>query len=509
MLSTIPWAHDLQAAADAFAGLPCVSDGAAEIDFRTLATDAARLATALEDMAVVPGEPVATCLRNGIPAVWASYGVKLSGAAETGLNPALGPAERRHFIALAGVRCVVTTEAEAGLFRALGCEVLTVESLPREALPLSRFLPVPGEAWGRINFTSGTTGRPKAIVTSHARRWLGALLLRASLSTMPGPGNRILLMTPFPHGASLLSYCFLDRGAAVTLLDGVDVERVEAILTAGGVDHIFAPPTVLAKLTAAFDGRHFAGIRTVFCGTAPLTPALYRRARALFGPVVRVTYGKSEVNNPIATLLPEACDDYYMNEPEDGGFCVGWPGAGVEIAIRGEDGAAAAAGETGEVHLRARHMLVGHIDEQGFHAIGDGDFHATGDLGRLDERGRLHLVGRTADVIKSGGYKVHPEEIEVALAASAAGGTVSVISLPSEYWGEVIVAVAEEAPGDWPERARAAVEGLARYKHPRGYLTLESLPRNMQGKVPRSRVRALVLERYRLLDGAHPSLVER
>jgi acyl-CoA synthetase (AMP-forming)/AMP-acid ligase II len=112
-------------------------------------------------------------------------------------------------------------------------------------------------------------------------------------------------------------------------------------------------------------------------------------------------------------------------------------------------------------------------------------------------------------VIKSGGYKIHPEEIETALAASAAGGSVSVVAVPSEYWGEVIVAVAEAAPADWPARARAAVAGLAKYKQPRSYVTLESLPRNAQGKVPRGRLRALLLERYRLVDGAHPSLVER
>ena len=509
MLATIPWAHDLKSITEAYAELPCVSDGVHELSFHGLGLKAAALATQLRAAGVEPGEPVATCLRNGIPALWTSYGVKLVGAAETGLNPALGLDERRRFVKLAGVRRVVTSRAEADFFRTLGCAIVTTEDVPERGEPLQSFPPVPGEAWGRINFTSGTTGRSKAIVTSHARRWLANLLLRASLAYAPNPGSRILLMTPFTHGASLLAFCFLDRGAAATLLDGVDVAKVEAVLARGQVDHIFAPPTVLAKLTDAFDGRRFEGIRTVFCGTAPLTPALYRRARALFGPVVRVTYGKSEVNNPIATLPLGPCDDYYMNEATGDGFCVGWPGSGVEIELRRDDGTACGADEVGEVHLRARHMLSGTIDDEGFHAFAESDFHATGDLGRFDARGRLHLVGRTADVIKSGGYKIHPEEIEIALAASAAGGSVSVVALPSDYWGEVIVAVAEAAPADWPARARAAVAGLAKYKQPRSYVTLESLPRNVQGKVPRGRLRALLLERYRLVDGAHPSLVER
>jgi acyl-CoA synthetase (AMP-forming)/AMP-acid ligase II len=152
-------------------------------------------------------------------------------------------------------------------------------------------------------------------------------------------------------------------------------------------------------------------------------------------------------------------------------------------------------------------MLAGLIDAEGFHPTPPDGWHATGDLGRIDERGRLHLVGRTADVIKSGGYKIHPEEIEAALAGTAAA--VAVTTLPSEYWGEVIVAVAEAASADWAARAVAASEELARYKRPRAFVSLDALPRNAQGKVPRGRVREMLLERYRLLDGPHPVLEPR
>jgi acyl-CoA synthetase (AMP-forming)/AMP-acid ligase II len=123
-------------------------------------------------------------------------------------------------------------------------------------------------------------------------------------------------------------------------------------------------------------------------------------------------------------------------------------------------------------------------------------------------RAQMHLVGRTADVIKSGGYKIHPEEIEAALAGSAGDGAVVVTTLPSEYWGEVIVAVAEAAPAGWHERAAASAEALAKFKRPRAYLVLDALPRNAQGKVPRGRVREMVLARYRLVDGPHPELQE-
>jgi acyl-CoA synthetase (AMP-forming)/AMP-acid ligase II len=508
MLATINWAHDLRAATDAHADRTVASDGSAELSYAELARLAGGLALHLQASGITPGTPVATCLRNGLPALWASVGVKISGAAETAINPTFSAAERRHCVALASVRHIVTTRGEAPFFAALGIAVITVEDLAASAQPglLRTVPPVPGDAWARISFTSGTTGKPKAIVHTHAARWTANLLQRASFARMPGLGSRVLLMTPFTHGAAIIAHAFIDHGAASILLDGVELGAIERLLGGGKIDHVFAPPTVLAKLAAAFPGRQFPGVHVVFTGTAPLTPSLYAKARAMFGPVVRVTYGKSEIVNPIAVLPPAECDAYYGEADAGSGSCVGWAGSGVEIAIRGEDGLDCPRDEIGEVYLRGQHMLAGHIDGDGFHPMPLGGWHQTGDLGRIDARGRLHLVGRTADVIKSGGYKIHPEEIEGALAGTA--GAVAITTLPSEYWGEVIVAAAETASPDWAESAAAAVDGLAKHKRPRAYVVLEALPRNAQGKVPRGRVRDMLLERYRLVDGPHPRLEE-
>ena len=506
MITLIPWSSGLKTQAELFGDLVAVSDGERTLSYRELAGKAAAVAEQLLAMGTKPGEPVATFLRNGIPATWASYGVKISGAAETPLNPALTADERVYCAGLAGVTRVVTTEKEAPFFADLGIATVTVESLADASGDPARIPPVPAQKWGRIIFTSGTTGRPKAIVHTHEARWIANLLQRATFPYAPAPGTRCLLMTPYTHGAALIATAFFDHGAGVVLLDGVDLPKVERALE-DGVDHVFAPPTVLAKLASAFEGRQFPKVRLVFCGTSTLTPALYGKARAIFGPTVRITYGKSEVVNPITVLPPPATEQYYRDEPAGDGACVGWPGPGVEVEIRSEDGSRCGPDGIGEVHLRARHMLAGHIDGSGFHPLPVDGWHATGDLGRVDGRGRLHLVGRTADVIKSGGYRIHPEEIERALAPTA--GTVAVTTLPSEYWGEVIVAVAENAPADWEAKARAAAECLAKYKCPRAFLTVAALPRNPQGKVPRAKVRAEILERYELKDGPRPELVKR
>jgi malonyl-CoA/methylmalonyl-CoA synthetase len=367
---------------------------------------------------------------------------------------------------------------------------------------------VPADAWGRLIFTSGTTGRPKAIVHTHGGRWTAHLLQRAVLPFTPGRGDRVLLMTPYVHGASLITAAWLEQGAEVVLQDGVRAEAVLPVLEAGCAA-IFAPPTVLAKILALFPGRRFEGVRCIFTGTSTLSRTLWQRAAEAFGPVVRVTYGMSECFNPITVLeAPEVAAA--MAEPEGGlGACLGWPGPGVEVAIRGEDGAALPAGEAGEIWLRARHMNAGTIAAGGFVPRPPGAWHRTGDLGAVDARGRLHLSGRAADVMKSGGYRVHPGEIEAVLDGAAGGRALCVLGIPSDYWGEVIVAVAEAPPAGWEADATARVAALARPKRPRAWLALPDLPRNAQGKVVRARVRDAVLASLVLEDGPHPRFVAR
>lgn len=506
LVASIAWGGDLATLAAEHAARPAVTDGERVLDFAGLAGRAARLATILREAGARHGEPVASSLRNSIDAVWVSAGLRIAGVAETPLNAGYTEAEKEYCVQVAGVRRVVTTRAQAPAYARFGCSVIAVEDVPDDPACPADLPPVPGEAWGRILFTSGTTGRPKAIVYTHAARWIGSLLQRAHFETMPGPGGAVLLMTPFVHGAGLLAQGFQERGACAHLLDGVDMPRVRDALDHGRVDHIFAPPTPLARILSEYEGRSVPGIRAIFCGTAPLLPALYHRAKAVFGPVVRITYGKTEMINPITVLPPAATDAYYAEPVAGDGVCVGWPGTGVEIEIRDESGRALPPDAVGEVFLRSRHMYLGHLDASGFHPLPADGFHDTGDLGRIDARGRLHLVGRLADVIKTGGYKIYPEEIERVLTGTAGTGAVSVLALPSEYWGEVVVAVAETTDPAWPERARAALEQIARFKHPRALLTLPELPRNAQGKIVRRALREAVEEGWRLVDGRNPRL---
>jgi acyl-CoA synthetase (AMP-forming)/AMP-acid ligase II len=506
MPATICRRDDFAVLARRFDDRVAVADISGEITYRALMGKAAALGARLVEAGVRPGEPVASFVRNGIPAVWTSIGIIISGAAEAGLNPGLSKAERRYCMELARIGQVVTSAGDAPFFRELGAQTHVIEEIGSAELSPQAFPRIPLEAWARIGFTSGTTGTPKGIVTNQRARFTANLLQRAAMPTRPGPASRLLLMTPFPHGASLLTHAYLELGGSVLLLDGVDPATVLGILERHEVDEMFAPPTVLAKIVAAGEGRRFPDLKTIYCGTAVLSPTLYARAKAIFGPVIRVTYGKSEVVNPITVLDAAETDAWYAEGGPQAGACVGWPASGVEIVIKGEDGRSASQGEPGEVLIRAAQMLAGTLRADGYTPLDPDAFHETGDLGFFDSRGRLHLSGRAADVIKTGGYKVAPEEIERTLAAALGKGEFAVCGLPSEYWGEVIVAVAERPPPGWQDRLAEAISAMTSYKRPRALIAVDELPRNAMLKVSRKAVRERLLATHRLIDGPRPVL---
>ena len=509
MHRVVSWGSDYATLADRFGTATAVTTPDGTLSFIDLIERAAAVAARLKDSGVQPGEPVATFLRNSREAVWAGYGVTLSGACETALNANLAPAEIEYCVRLAGVTQVVTTAPAAPLFRSLGVTAHLVEEIAADPQTIDRSGTAPGDAWGKILFTSGTTGRPKAIVYTHRRRWLGNILQRAHLPFTPGPDSFVLLMTPFTHGASLLTYAYLDHGASVYLMDGVQMEIVHGLLERRAIDSLFAPPTVLAKLVGAFAGQRFEGLRVIFTGTATLTPALYRAAREMFGPIVRVTYGKSEMVNPISVLPPTQTDAFFSANPDASAANLGWPATGVEIAIRDDGGQTCADGAAGEIFLRSPHMLAGYIDASGYNSLTDDDWHATGDIGYIAPAGELFLLGRSGDAIKTGGYKVYPQEIELVLAEAGGAATVVAIGVPSDYWGQVIVAVAENASAEWSGRAANVAAALTKFKQPRAYVAIDSLPCVGQDKVSRAKTLDAVLQLYRLEDGPHPQLVLR
>lgn len=505
-LAQVDWSGQLRALASRFGHRVAARDSAGEhMSYAEFSARAHAVAAHLLEQGLRPGDPVASLLPNSLEAIWVSYGLKLAGLAEVPLGWGYTADEIRWCAQVSGAKVLITREARTALAVEAGLQALMSASIPLHDRGLT-FPPVSGSTPGRILFTSGTTGRPKGVIASHARRWLGEQLQKACLPFMPQPGSKILLMTPFVHGSGLLSGAWFDCGGEVTLHDGVEPARVRPLLASGDYDAMFAPPTVLAKLVGAFDGASVPGLRCIFTGTQPLARGLYERARQMFGPVVRITYGKTECVNPITTLTFTELDEAFAEAPVAGGSCTGWPAPGVEIRIGHPHDAPRSTGEEDEVWLRAQQQSDGLITADGFRPHEPDGWHATGDLGLLDSRGRLWLTGRVADVIKTGGYRVNPDEVESALAGMRCCAQAAVTSLPSDYWGEIIIAVIEQPREGWREEFESRAAVLSKHKRPRLFVEMAALPRNPQGKISRKKLRETVLAQHTLIDGPYPTL---
>ncbi|MFZ9624811.1 MAG: AMP-binding protein, partial [Burkholderiaceae bacterium] len=278
-LAQVDWSGQLRTLAARFGDRIAARDGeAGTMSYAEFSARAHAVAVHLLDQGLPAGTPVASLLPNSLEAIWVSFGIKLAGLCEVPLGWGYTADEIRWCAQVSGAKVLITREARAALAGEAGLHPMISADIALHDRG-GALSPVPGPTPGRILFTSGTTGRPKGVLASHGRRWIGEQLQKACLPFMPQPGSKILLMTPFVHGSGLLSAAWLDCGGEITLHDGVDPARVRPLLESGNYEAMFAPPTVLAKLVGAFDGASLPGLRCIFTGTQPLARGLYERAR--------------------------------------------------------------------------------------------------------------------------------------------------------------------------------------------------------------------------------------
>lgn len=505
------WGRELSATRDRYGERIGIVDIEGRHTAASVVDRAAGIARRLQDLGLGPGDFVATIFQNSALAAAASYGVALAGATEVPINPVLSEAEIDHALRCTGTR-IILLDGAAGPALSVDVPVEDVRAIAPRTLVPEGWPDVVDNEPSRIVFTSGTTGPAKGAIHTHRSRWIASLMLRAALPILPGGNSRILLMTPFSHGSSLLTFAYLAEGASVHLMQGVDPAVILPLLAEGELTEMFAPPTVLAKLTEALARPEHASVtpklKTILTGTAPLSPTLYRNAVNAFGEIIRVTYGKSEIFNPITVLDPAETAAVYA-EPPGEGLCIGWPVSGVEVAIRDDEGKPLPRGEIGQIHLASPHMFTGYVTVNGRTMLAPGEYHDTGDLGRIDDCGRLFLVARDSDMMKSGGYKIAPDEVERALAPALPGTELVALGFPSEYWGEIVTVVAQRPPDGWRDDLKDALSAMTSYKRPRLFVAIDEVPRNAIGKISRAHLRRWLNETYDLVEKPHPTFVAK
>lgn len=466
-----------------------------------------QLAQGLAAREVGPGTVAVTRLANDSWAMLVHVALLVRGACEVPLPADTSDAELVRLVAEAGASSVIATQVpESGLpaHVSCACRPQALAAPPADAATAEFADKDIASLPGRALPSSGTTGLPRLSVYTHAARWRAHRLQCRLLPHRPGPGEPLLLATPFSHGASLLALAWWHAGGRVVLYPGADAGHMLMRLMAEPCT-LFAPPTVMRKLLDAAPA-HPVPARLVFTGTQQLDAATYARARALFGPVVRVTYGKSECINPVCFLQPTQTDAVYAGEVPAGQACVGRPAPGVEIQVRDDEGRVLPPGAAGHVFLRARHMSAGQWRDARLVPWPEG-WHDTSDRGYLDEAGRLWLLGRRGDVVKSGGYLVALEAVDAILRELEPEHDCAALAIPSGYWGAVVVAVTTGPADRLRARLSAGFAAHPRAMRPRLVLAVDRLPRNAQGKLMRPRLLESILASHALQDGAYPELL--
>ncbi len=401
------------------------------------------------------------------------------------LNLRLTETEQAFQLRRAGARFLLFDADSAERARALGASGLPARSLavaPEPASPAERRAGAPAGAPDDpflLLYTSGTTGRPRAACLS--RRALAASADASQRLLGGSPSDRWLLCLPLHHvaGLSILVRSALS-GAGVTIQPRFDAKAVSLELTRGRVSHVSLVPTQLRRLLDAGLGPG-PDLRLALLGGAAASPELLGEARAAGWPVAP-SYGLTEAASQVAT-----------NPPGDTAPGLA-PLPGIRIGIVNEAGAPCGAGEVGEIRVQGPTLMRGYwrSPEASARALRQGWLH-TGDLGRLDAAGRLHVIERRSDLIVSGGENVYPAEVEQILRAHPGVAEAAVVGVPDPEYGARPCAwlVARGAQPSESALRRHCRERLAGYKVPVRFRFLESLPRTATGKLQRARLREL------------------
>jgi malonyl-CoA/methylmalonyl-CoA synthetase len=456
---------------------------------------AARFAHVLAHHGVKPGDRVAVQVEKSPNALCLYLACLRAGAVYLPLNTGYTPSELAYFVGDAEPRLFVCAgkNLEKIAARLSSLDFLTLDddgetgTLIREATAMPSDFPdadVTLSDLASILYTSGTTGRSKGAMLTH-----GNLASNAeTLKTLWRFTADDVLLHALPifhiHGLFVASNITLISGASMILLPKFDLDAIFAALPSATV--MMGVPTFYTRLLAdpRLDAETTRNIRLFVSGSAPLLAETHREWQARTGHAILERYGMTETN-------------MNTSNPHDGARVpgsVGLPLPGVELRIAGKDGAVLPQGEIGLIEVRGPNVFKGYWrmpDKTAAEFRPDG-FFITGDLGRIDENGYVHILGRDKDLIISGGFNVYPKEIE-SLIDELPGVTESaVVGLPHRDFGEGVTACVVTAKGaGLTEKTvlEALADRLAKFKHPKRVLFVEELPRNTMGKVQKNLIR--------------------
>ncbi len=356
-----------------------------------------------------------------------------------------------------------------------------------------------------ILYTSGTTGRSKGAMLSHGNLLSNAVMLKEYWGwRTPEQGGDVLIHA-LPifhvHGLFVAIHAALLNGSRMLWHGKFDPRRVIADLPRATV--FMGVPTLYVRMLAepTLTQAQAAHMRLFISGSAPLLIETFNDWRARTGHTILERYGMSETI--MLTSNPYRADARHAGQDERRGGTVGFPLPGVSLRVQGEDGRDVPTGEIGGIQVKGPNVFAGYwqMPEKTAEEFTADGFFKTGDVGQQDARGYVTIVGRSKDLIISGGYNVYPAEIEGFLNELPGVAESAVVGVPHPDFGEVGVAVVIARPGTRPDPDALLAElkaRLANFKIPKRCFVEAELPRNTMGKVQKN----LLRERYTHLFSA-------
>ena len=469
-----------------------------------------RLAGALQDLGVRPGDRVAVQVEKSPEALMLYLACLRAGAVYLPLNTAYTLAELDYFIGDAQPRLVVVDPtSRAGvdeIATAHGGSVETLDATGGGSL-LQRADNAPADFADAVRgpddlaailYTSGTTGRSKGAMLTHGNLSSNALTLRDHWRFTSA--DRLIHALPIfhTHGLFVATNVTLMSGASMVLLPKFDAGEVLDLMANATV--LMGVPTFYVRLlqhpglTRATAGS----MRLFVSGSAPLLTETHRAFAERTGHAILERYGMTETN-------------MNTSNPYDGdriAGTVGFPLPGVFLRVtEPETGKPLPDGETGMIEVKGPNVFKGYwrMPEKTAAEFRADGFFITGDLGKIDQRGYVHIVGRGKDLVISGGYNIYPKEVESEIDDMPGVVESAVIGLPHPDFGEGVTAVVVRERGAALDE-KAVLDGLqdrlARYKQPKRVLFVDDLPRNTMGKVQKNVLRETYADLYGARSGS-------
>ena len=481
------------------------TDGGLTYSWRDLDRATAMMANLLGSLDIPPASRVAVQVEKSVEAVVLYLATLRAGHVFLPLNTAYQSAEIDYFVGNAEPAVVVCSPANFGwvskiAFKAGTQHVFTLGDdrtgslLERAAHCSDQHTVVERgpDDLAAILYTSGTTGRSKGAMLSHDNLLSNARVLKDYWGWKPGDVLIHALPIFHVHGLFVALHGALLNGSNMLWMGKFDPKRAIEWMRQATV--FMGVPTLYVRMLGetALTPEAAAHMRLFVSGSAPLLVETFKAWRDRTGHTILERYGMSET--AMLTSNPCAADARYGGQTERRGGTVGFPLPGVALRVLGDDGQPLPVGEIGAIQVQGPNVFKGYwrMPEKTAEEFTADGFFKTGDVGKVDERGYVTIVGRSKDLIISGGYNVYPAEIEGYINDMPGVNESAVIGVPHPDFGEVGVAVVIAQPGEQldGERIVAALKAqLANFKIPKRCFVVSELPRNTMGKVQKNLLR--------------------